>query len=58
MHRITFRASNTVNINKVLPTVVMKTVMFQNDRKLTFNSIYFANKFGGPDFFFALKYFF
>ena len=33
----------------------MTTVAFQNDSKLTFIPIYFANKFGDPQFFLHLK---
>ena len=57
LHRITFRASNIVN-GKSVSAVAMKTVQFQNGRKLTFNPIYFANEFGTPiDLFFCIKTF-
>ena len=57
MHRITFRASNSVNGLSV-PSVAMRTVTFQNGRKLTFNPIYFPKEFGHCRFFFAFKHFF
>ena len=49
MHRINYRASNSVNDS--ISSVAITTMMFQNGRKLTFNRIYFANEFGDPQFF-------
>ena len=45
MHSITFRASSTV-IRQSVTLVAMTTVRYQNGRKFTFNSIYFANELG------------
>ena len=57
MHGITFKASKGVNGLSV-SSVAMTTVMFQYGRKLTFNPTSFANEFGDPQFFFAVKHFF
>ena len=57
IHGITSRASNSVNGQSV-SSGAMTTLTFQNDRKLRFNPIYFANEFGDPQFFFAFKHFF
>ena len=50
MHRIIFRASNTINGLSV-SAVAMTTVSCQNGRKFEFNLIYFANEFSDPQYF-------
>ena len=56
MHRITYRASNTVDRQIVL-AVAMTTVTFQIIAKFIFNPIYFENKVGHTPIFFFIETF-
>ena len=49
MHRITFRALNSVN-GKEFHLLLWQQWRFKNGRKIIFNPIYFTNDFGDPQF--------